>query len=752
MAEEEKDEQVIVIEDLDEEEEDKPQIEEEQPSTDEEQESKEDDAEKPDSKPSESESLQPASSFLKNKKNLIIIGAGAVLIVIIAIILASVLFSKKEEPKKEPKSKKVQTIQQKPVKVKKKKISIPKKYNPIVDAHFINALRLQEKGDYMAAIKELKQASVDLYLSYYGIGYIYLKLGDIEKAKLYMIDKTKKYLLLSIENNPNYILGYINLFRVYMSEKAYKKAKQIIDVLKEKHISEKEIALIESYYNYSVNNDQNAIYNLINRYPNSAILNGLLGDIYLKEGDLIKAQHYFDKAIKPYVIGSLCYNKALIYVVSGDYKNAMRCISKSYYMDFDKIKCKNYLGFFLFLHERKLKAAYEYFSLNKQYFNRCYSHFKITPTLYYSISKRDYIERKNINYLLAAEFMNMYLKPIRFSVNGASLGVHFGELYTGLGLTKKAIENYQHSAAFAEAALITQKALKFYIKGNLYSALVYYKKALNKVSTDPILLYNVAIMYLKNHQTDKAKAIFERLESAYNNFPLPYIGDFIIKQSEGKHRDAIKSLKEFQIKLKSIPIEKVYKNMVDLGVFSHFLVSGRIDKDEYKHLMQNQKHMFLLIKSAIKGDLAFLSLEKEFERMINIDINTKNYTTILEYFNKSYKNNNFIKRALSDCYLFDKKYNEAYRAMFGIPQYSSEDYYKLGIAYLMSGFPEAADNFFTKSILKGIDIYNAYMAKAIMQAQKGDLKGILYYLKIMLKKDMSWLNTYIFLSFDLELK
>jgi tetratricopeptide (TPR) repeat protein len=125
---------------------------------------------------------------------------------------------------------------------------------------------------------------------------------------------------------------------------------------------------------------------------------------------------------------------------------------------------------------------------------------------------------------------------------------------------------------------------------------------------------------------------------------------------------------------------------------------------------------------------------------------------ILEYFNKSYKNNNFIKRALSDCYLFDKKYNEAYRAMFGIPQYSSEDYYKLGIAYLMSGFPEAADNFFTKSILKGIDIYNAYMAKAIMQAQKGDLKGILYYLKIMLKKDMSWLNTYIFLSFDLELK
>ena len=66
-------------------------------------------------------------------------------------------------------------------KIKKKANNVTKKrtsvYNPIVDVHFISAMRLQEKGNYHAAINELKQASVDLYLSYYGIGYIYLKMG-----------------------------------------------------------------------------------------------------------------------------------------------------------------------------------------------------------------------------------------------------------------------------------------------------------------------------------------------------------------------------------------------------------------------------------------------------------------------------------------------------------------------------------------------------------------------------------------------
>ncbi len=748
MAEEEKEEQVIVIEDLDEDEQDNDL---EDKESEKEEVVEEESTEDIQADGIEEETL--TTSFLRNRKKLVIAGIALLSILIILSILAYI-FIPSNKPKKQA-VKKVHKVekQTKTIKKPKKKKSAVRRgdVHSIVDSHFINALRLQQKGEYQAAIKELKQASIDLYLSYFGIGYIYLKLGDVDKAKLYLIDKTKQYLLLSVENNPNYTLGDINLFRIYMANKEYDKADKILNILKNKNVPQKEMFLMKAYYDYVVKKDKTQLLDMLKLYPNESILNGLLGSSYLKDGDLDKALYYIDKAIKPYLIGSLCYNKILMYVSMGDYKQAMKCISKSYYMDFDRIKCKNYLSFFVFLHERKLKAAYEFYSLNKEYSDKCFSHFKITPTLRYSISKADYIKRKSINYLLTAEILNMYLRPIKLDIKGAAKGLKLGELYDSLGLVQKAKANYQDTASFAEAVLLSQKAINLYVKKDLKGSLLYYKKALAKLDTNPILLYNVAIMYLKNHQPYKADEIFTQLRSAYSDFPLPYLGKFIIKQINGNHRDAMKQLKSFLIKLNHIPSEKVYKDMADMGVFAYYVSNGAIEKKLYDRLTQEEKHLFLLIKASMGSDLGFLRLEKEFESVINLNIDASSYTTILEYFNKAYKNNIFIKRTLSDCYLFDKQYNKAYRALFGIPQYSSEDYYKLGIAYLMSGFNEAADNFFTKSILKGIDLYNAYMAKAIMQAQKGDLKGIIYYLKIMLKKDMAWYNTYIFLSFNMEL-
>ncbi len=748
MVEEEKDEQVIVIEDLDEESDESEEGEEQQ--TEEEpakEESTDEEIEE------EAKSIVLSASSLKDKKKLIIIGLSAVLLIIVSVFTFYVFFGKKEKPKNVEKKPVVhKQVKEKLKKEKKEQILKSKKYNPAVDAHFINALRLQEKGEYRAAIKELKQASVDLYLSYYSIGYMYLKLGELDKAKEYIIDKTKRYLLLSIENNPNYVLGYINLFRIYMANKEYKKANQVLEILKTKHISKREISLMRAYYDFLVNNRDSDVYKLADLYPKAPIINGLLGTMYLKEDNLNEAEYYLDKAIKPYVIGSLCYDKSLIYIAKGNYKSAMKCLPKSYYMDFGKIKCKNYLAFFVYLHEKKLKAAYDYFIMNKQYYPDCYKHFNIKPTLYYSISKKDYVERKGINRMLAAEILNMYLKPIKFNLGSASFGIKLGDLYESLGLPKKAKESYEDTALLAEAVLITQKALSLYAEGKLGSALLYYKKALKRANTNPILLYNVAIMYLKNHDVEKSMNIFKQLESSYPDFPLPYVGNFIVKQIDGKQKNAQQNLKKFLVKLKSISIDKVNKSMADMGVFAYFILDNRIDKKGYKRLTPQEKHLFLLIKAAINNDLEFLSVEKEFEDIINLNIDVTNYTTIMEYFNKKYKNSVFIKRTLADCYLFDKQYEKAYRAMFGIPQYNAEDYYKMGIAYYLDGYPEAADNFFTKSILKGVDLTNAYMAKAIMQAQKGDLKGVVYYLKIMLKKDLAWYNTYIFLSFDLELR
>ena len=619
-------------------------------------------------------------------------------------------------------------------------------YNPAVDVHFISAMRLQEKGNYKAAINELKQASVDLYLSYYGIGYIYLKMGDVKKAKEYLINKTEKYLKLTIENNPDYIEGYVNLFRVYMSGGQYDKASMILDIVTNKKINPKELSLMRAYYNFVVKNNYEGVEKLIELYPNSPLLNGLTGYVYMQNGELDKASLYLNRALKGYLMGSVYYDKVLTYVQRKEYKKAVRYLQKSYYMDFSKIKCKNYLYFFLLLHERKFKAAYGFLSLNKKYFAECYSKFKIVPVVQSNITTNALLERKSINYMLAAELLNMYLRPIKFLEKGTN-NIRLGNLYESLGLPKKAKISYLNTASFAEAVLLSQRAAKFYAKGDLNNALIYYKRALKRVNTSPILLYDVAIMYLKKHNMAGSYTIFSQLENAYPNFPLPYFAIFIIRQLNGNHKDAVKSLGRFYVKFKAL--NGLNKNMIDLGVMADFLLNGGIKND--KNLTNNTKRLLLIVKAAVNDDFVFLNLEKTDINELGVNIADFSQLSVLKYFYKNYPTD-FIKRTISDYYLMKHDYENAYRSLFNINQYSSADYYKLGIAYLMDGYPDAADNFLTKSILLSDGVYNAYFAKVILQAQSGDYNGVVYYLKMILKKDRGWMNMNAFLSFDIELK
>ncbi len=744
MAEEEKDEQVIIIEDLEDE------------SEEDLKEPLEDEEERPEKKAEavletkeEAEEPPPVSS---SKKRIIFIALSVIIVAVLALIVFFIFKPEKKQPVKKPQHKeKVVTkkkIQKHKVKVTKKKEQKIKRtaYNPAVDVHFINAMRLQEKGNYKAAINELKQASMDLYLSYYGIGYIYLKMGDVKKAKEYLIDKTKQYLQLTIENNPDYIAGYINLFRVYMSDKEYAKAKKIMDILEEKGIDKDELALMRAYYDFIVNNEDEAALNMLGKYRKSPLLNGIAGDIYLKKGKIDKACSYFDKALKYYSMGNIYYDKMLACVAKNNYKKAMDYIPKTYYMDFDKIKCKNYLSFFLLLYAHKFKTAYSFLNLNKTYYPKCYTHFKIVPIVSYDLTAESLFKRRNINYMLAAEILNMYLKPVKLLIGGVSNNIKLGNLYESLGLPKKAKESYQGTAAFAEAALLSERAVKFYASGDTKNALLYYKKALSKINTNPILLYDVGIMYMKLHNLNKAQGIFTQLSNAYPDFPLPYLSLFIIKELNGDHKDALNSLSDFLIKLKSLG--KLNVNMKDLGFMADYIQNGTIDNDS--SLDNIAKRTFLVIKAAVNSDFALLSLEKGFVNSLGADIKGFSEKDILEYFYKNYPTD-YIKRTISDFYLIKNDYEDAYRALFGIVQYTATDYYKLGIAYLMDGYPDVADNFFTKSILLSGDVYNAYMAKVILQAQSGSFKGVTYFLKLILKKERVWLNTDVFLSFKIRL-
>ncbi len=742
MAEEEKDEQVIVIEDLEEETEE-PEKEAPQKSKEEKKSHQEEDVE---------EQMEVAPKHPLFKKRVISIILFTIIILILALILFFVFFSSRKKPqpnnvqhKEKIAKKKVEKhkIRQKK-QIKESKANVP--YNPAVDVHFISAMRLQEKGNYKAAINELKQASVDLYLSYYGIGYIYLKMGDVNKAKEYLINKTEQYLKLTLENNPDYIAGYINLFRVYMLANKYDSAKKILDILDNKTISSNELSLMKSYYDYIVYDNTTNIFSLIKKYPESPLLNSIEGAIYMKKGNQNLALKYIKKALDMYSMGGVYYNKMLVDVVEGRYRKATDLINKTYYMEFDKIRCKNYMSFFLLLHMHKFKAAYSFLNLNKQYYPSCYSHFKIIPVVQSDLTATSLFVRRNINYMFAAEILNMYLKPIKFVIKGVSKNIKLGNLYESLGLPNRAEMSYKNTASFAEALLLSQRAVKFYATGDLKKALLYYKRALSKVSTSPILLYNVAIIYLKLHDLNRSYNIFVQLNNAYPNFPLPYFCLFIVQELKGNHKDALNNLGDFLIKLKSLGGSS--KNMKDLGFMANYIQNDKIGSD--KDLDNEVKRLFLVLKAVIGDDFDLLNLEKGFLSNLGVKINTISETTILRYLYDKYPTD-YIKRAISDFYLINKDYEDAYRALFGIVQYTAVDYYKLGIAYLMDGYPDVADNFFTKSILLGDDVYNAYMAKVILQAQAGDLKGVVYYLKLILKKERVWLNTNVFLSFKIKL-
>ncbi|AEA33990.1 tetratricopeptide repeat protein [Hippea maritima] len=689
----------------------------------------------------------------KPKSNLwVYVGVAAAILIIVAVALFFTLHKKKPQSKK-PEKTLVKTEKSKPKPKPKLKPKKPVAYNPVVDAHFIKAMRLQQKGKYKEALKQLKQATVDLYISYYGIAYVYLQMGEVEKAKEYLFDKTKNYLILAVHNNPNYINGYVNLFRIYMAQKNYKDALSMINALRVKGLDEKDVKLMQAYYNFVKDNSSQSIFELIKQYPNSPLLLGLAGDYYLKNNQPEEALKYFEKAIRLYPLGSVYYNIALINTQNGRYKSALRLIPKMYYMDIDKIRCKNYMAFFLLLRDSKFDAANRFLNLNKQYFDGCYRHFEIIPKVYSDLDVSSYSIRSNFNFILAAEILNMYLKPIKLIPEKANSNIKLGMVYQNLGLSEDAANEFYKAASFSEAVLLSQYASKYYALGDYKKSLKYYKLALDKTPTNPLLIYNVAIMSLKNHDIKTASDMLSQLILTYPAFPLPYLGMFIVKQIEGKHMDAIKYLGSFSQRLKSLDYA-TQKKLNALSVFSDYIIDRiNFSQEKLKALSQPQKRVFLLFEAALGQDLDYLSIEKAFERAIGIGWNPSSLVSLCEYFFKNY-DNDFIKRLMATMYLLNGQPQKAYQAMYNVKVYTAEDYYKLGVAYLLSGYPEIADNFFTKSILKGDNFYNAYVAKAIIQASKGSLVGVKYYLKIILKKEakLAWLNTDVFLSYDIRLK
>jgi len=676
----------------------------------------------------------------KNKFVFLIIG-----ILIIVVFLLAYLFLK---PAKK------QTIVKKPAKVeikkkKNEKVQVkPKIYNSSIDVHFINAIRLEQNGKFNAAINELEHATSNIYMSYYNIGLIFLKLGDIKSAKSFLFDKTVDYLLFSIENNPNYADAYFNLFRVYMMNKQYNKAKQVIMTLKQKNISSYKIKLMEVYYDYitktNYNNMYNNLKNLITKRPNNVLLNNMLGCINLANGNVKSAYNNFNKAISEYSDDSAYYNLALLDINNRNYAAALNYLSKSSFIDFDKIPQKNYLESLLYMRAGNIDKSLYYARLNKHK-AKLSKHIFIKPYLVSGDTLESFIDKNHIPYLVAAEILNMYLKPIKLTMK-LNNNMEMGNVYKSLGLFLKAESEYKTSADKAKAVLLSQRAIKLYLQGRLKQSLRYYLSALNVEKNNPILMYNAAIMQLKNHNLKSAKRLFISLNNKYREFPMPYLGLSIVHQLELDNEDSMIAMQNFVSRIK---IHNLQEKFMDLYVMSNVILRGKYSQEHFKQLTSSEKFVVLNIKAAVDKDLNFLNLSEDIKRYLHMPMDTSSYETILKYFNKYYGTEH-TQRMLADFYFIRGEPNKAYKAMYNMQNYTGLDYYKLGLGYLLAGFDNAADNFLTKSILKSSDYYEPYFAKAVIQIKKHNVEGMKYYLK--LAKGKLHYDTNIKLSYDIELR
>ncbi len=632
-------------------------------------------------------------------------------------------------------------------KIKKVQIK-PEVYNPSIDVHFINAIRLEQNGKFNAAINELKQATSDIYLSYYNIGLIFLKLGDIKSARFFLLDKTINYLLFSIKNNPNYTDAYFNLFRVYMMDRQYDKAKQIITALKQKNIASYKIELMENYYDYITKINYNNMYsnlkNLIAQKPDNVLLNNMSGCINLADGNIKQAYDNFSRAISEYSDNSAYYNLALLDINNKNYAEALNYLSKSSFIEFDKIPQKNYLESLLYMRAGNTDKAFYYLRLNKHK-AKLSEHVFIKPALAKSYTLNNYIDKNHISCLIAAEILNMYLKPIKLTIKPNN-NMEMGNVYTFLGLFSKAESEYKISANRAKAILLSQRAIKLYLQGKLKQSLNYYIKALNVEKNDPILMYNAAIMQLKNHNLKSARRLFIYLNNKYREFPMPYLGLSIIHQLEFDNKSSMLALQNFMSRIK---IHSLQEKFMDLYVMSNVILHNKYNQEHFKQLTNDEKLVVLNIEAAMDKDLNFMDLSGDIKRYLHMSMNTSSYETILEYFNKYYKTDH-TQRMLADFYLIQGEPNKAYKAMYNMQHYTGLDYYKLGLGYLLAGFNNAADNFLTKSILKDSNYYEPYFAKAVIQIEKRNIEGTKYYLK--LAKGKLHYETDIQLLYDIELQ
>lgn len=668
----------------------------------------------------ELEQAEPPKKSKSKSKKWLFLGIGFAFFVIVAILVAFVLFSKNHPPKKnfKPVSNKIT------------------KTNENLDLHFIEGLNLENKGNLKDAIEEFKKSKHYLFLAYLNIAKIYQMQNDEQMAYEY-IKKANDYLNSTLLNPSEYIDSYMYLFSYYLKYNHLDEAKKLLNLLQGANIKDPKIKIMEIYYNFITQENNTSLLNQINEMLNQGYKDKILYEI---AGYIYATQHNYSKAIDYFLKVKSLSASAKRNIAFLEFERNNLDSALNYAIDSLNIKQDpqlEYFAYLLALKNNQMQVAVDLISnINS---DKPFKDFFIVPTL----NKQELLNQTNfkdygISLALQSLLIMQLIDPVVYNINPSS-NVEFGNIFMSFGLLNQAKESYLNAIGASASLNLANKAYVYFKENNLPLALSFYQKASANNPSNPILYYNLALLYEKNYDFNKAKQMFSILINRYPNFPLPYFNMALINFIEGSSQQAKSYLNQFLLRYSNLT--KKPQNISIYNAYAEILL-GKL-KSPKNISVQN----FVLLKAISNNDFDYLKLEKKYLndklRIDMGDFNILDVVSVLSNFNPE------LNRLSANLYLLENKPDQAIKRFANLNNYNAQDYYKMALCYLLLGYKNQADNYLTKSILLSKNYKDNYtnplFAKLVIQILDKNLRGMQD-----LTKQIS--SNKGLLSFDIEVK
>ncbi len=635
----------------------------------------------------------------KSHKKLFL-GVVLVAILLIAAVLAFIFFSNKPHTSK----KNVSKIPPKAIKTKSN-----------LDLHFIEGLNLENKGNLKNAIEEFKKSKNYLFLAYLNIAKIYQMQNDQQMAQDY-IEKANNYLNSTLDKPDEYIDSYMYLFSYYMQNNDFDEAKNLLTTLRNAKLQSHELDIMNIYYNFITQKDTQSTLNQINQMLKKGykdkLLYEMLGFIYANDKNYTKALDYFSRTDS--FSASSKRNMAFLEFARNNLESALNFAISS--LNKKQDNQLTYFAYLIAVKDNHMQTAYNLISnLNS---SDVMNNFFVIPI----INKKEILNQINfreydISHALQSLIIMQLIEPMQYNINPSS-NVEFGNIYLSFGLLNQAKESYLSAINSSTSLNFANKAYAYYQENNLTQSLIYYQKAYENNPSNPILYYNLALLYEKNYDFEKSKQMLSILINRYPNFSLPYLNMALINYIEGLNSKAQNYLSQFLLKQ-----PHVINKPKSILAYSAYADSLHGNLKEPKNI--NVKD-FVLLQAISNNDFDYLKLEKNYlNDILHLNVGDGGMVDIVEVLSKFNPN---LNRLLADLYLNENKPEKAIKSFSNLNDYNASDYYKMALCYLLLGYKNQADNYLTKSLLLSKNSKNNYtnplFAKLVIQIMNKNLSGM----------------------------